>query len=88
MHVFKLVQKNNNSNIQKTSVFTPRPHESGHFKTRILFIRLRVDKSLNRSWEWFQNNAVSVSRFTGFVLGGRKVGSCKKSGRSQKYGSI
>ena len=47
-----------------------------------------MDESLNRSGKRFQNNAVSVSRFTGFVLGGRKADSYKKKVGGLKSGSI
>ena len=45
----------------------PCPHEPGDFFNRTSFIRIRVNGALNHSGKRFQNNAVSVSGFTGFV---------------------
>ena len=43
------------------------PRIQAFLKPHIFFIRIREDGVLNRSGEQSQNNAVSVSGFTGFV---------------------
>ena len=44
----------------------PHPHdEPGYFWTAF-FTRIRVDRILNHSGEWFQKDAFSVGGFTGF----------------------
>ena len=46
------------------------PHDSGRqnwLKTAYFVTQLRVDGALHLSGEQFQNDAVSVSGFTGFI---------------------
>ena len=59
--------KEGSENVNKAIGFGHVHTNSSISETAYFFIRARVDEVLNCSGERFQNDAVSVIRFTGFV---------------------